>query len=114
MLKKRNKCKSCDGNDSTRELVRKMDDRTKPYTEEKLSDTIILRTFSPDVDKHLLKWHWDEEERFIMPLEPTDWRFQYENWLPLEIPTSGINIPKGVYHRIIAGTGELKLLINKS
>ena len=69
-------------------------------------------TFSSQLDESELKWHWDEEDREIESLENTDWLFQFDNQLPVEI-NKKIFIPKGVIHRVIKGTGDLKLQITK-
>ena len=82
-----------------------------PYTEEEFPDK-ILRTFPHDTPEHLLKWHWDEEDRNVYPVHKTDWQFQFDNQLPQPI-NSRLHIPKGEYHRLIKGTGDLQLLIYK-
>jgi hypothetical protein len=57
-------------------------------------------------------WHRDREDRIISPLAPTDWKFQMDNELP--VPLEGeIFIPKGVFHRVIKGTGDLKIKLVK-
>ena len=38
----------------------------------------------------------------------TDWKFQFDNELPVELhPAREIHIPKGRIHRIIKGSGDL-------
>lgn len=83
-----------------------------PYTEKKLEESVSIRTFSSQLDESELKWHWDEEDREIEALENTDWMFQFDNHLPVEI-NKKIFIPQGVIHRVIKGTGDLKLKITK-
>jgi hypothetical protein len=83
-----------------------------PFEEEKESENIYIRTFSKDIDEYELKWHWDEEDRLIQSLEETDWEFQFDNELPIKF-NKEIFIPKGAMHRIIKGTGDLKLKIIK-
>jgi hypothetical protein len=84
----------------------------KPYDEVELSDTEFIRTFSESLNNEELKWHWDEEDRIIEPLHETDWMFQFDNQLPIKIE-GVIEVKKGVWHRLIKGTSEIKLKIKK-
>ena len=83
----------------------------RPYIEEPF-DGYVVRTFTSDIDEEELKWHWDEENRTIEAIEPTDWEFQFDNELPISMNQS-IHIPVGVIHRVIKGSGDLKLKIIK-
>jgi hypothetical protein len=56
-----------------------INDQRRPFTEERY-DGYIIRHFDPSYPDHLFKWHWDEEDRSIQTLEPTDWRFQFDNY----------------------------------
>ena len=80
--------------------------RENPYSEESLGENSYIRTFSEDTLEEELKWHWDEEDRIVQPLHPTDWMFQMDNNLPESI-SKNILIPAGEWHRIIKGTGSL-------
>ena len=82
----------------------------KPYIEQKIDSSVYIRTFSETVNDSELQWHWDEEDRIVTPVEKTDWQFQFDNELPFTI-TKEINIPAGVIHRVIKGSGELKVKI---
>lgn len=84
----------------------------RPYTDEKLSNKVIIREFSCDVDSHELMWHRDREDRLIEPLEKTDWKIQFENQLPILIENQ-IFISKGTWHRAIKGNGNLKIRITE-
>jgi hypothetical protein len=84
-----------------------------PFKEEQVSENNFIRTFYQDVDSGDLYWHRDREDRVIEPIEETDWKFQLDNELPIKIEGK-VFIPKGVYHRIIKGTGDLKIKLNKS
>jgi len=79
----------------------------KPYQEDGQ-----VRTFSKDVDSHELKWHRDEEDRIVVPLEENDWLFQRDNCLPEPIEGE-IAIPMGQWHRVIKGTTDLKVRVIK-
>ena len=103
------------GKRSMEEMIRKMDDNTKPFIETIISETEVIREFKPGQPAHLFKWHWDPEDRVVEVLEDSDWRFQYDNELPtLMLVDVDIKIPKGVIHRIIPGKSELKIKIYKS
>ena len=84
----------------------------KPYTEEKVAESVVIRTFPADTDEMELKWHWDEEDRLVEPLNDNDWQFQFDNALPQKIYTE-IYIPTGVIHRVIKGTTDLIVKITK-
>ena len=84
----------------------------RPYSEEKLTGSVYIRTFSVDTPEEDLKWHWDEEDRLVEPVGKTDWQFQFDNELPIGIYTQ-IHIPAGVIHRIIKGTNDLVVKITK-
>jgi hypothetical protein len=75
------------------------------------TDTVI-RKYSSEFDSEEFKWHWDEEDRTIHSINETDWMFQFDNQLPVPI-SSKIEIGKGVWHRIIKGSGDLHLIVEK-
>jgi len=81
-----------------------------PFKQKKVSSDKVIRTFSQDTPSEEFKWHRDAEDRIIRPLQETDWKIQIDNQLPVAI--KGImEIPAGVYHRVIKGTGNLHLEI---
>jgi len=59
-----------------------------------------------------LQGHRDREDRIIEPIEETNWGFQLDNELPKRIQGQ-IFIPKGVWHRAIKGSGDLKIKLKK-
>lgn len=71
-----------------------------------------LRTFSSLIKDDELVWHRDREDRILSPNHTTDWQFQFDNELPILI-NKEIFIPKGTYHRIIKGKGDLTVKIIK-
>lgn len=93
-------------------LHAKIDDQTRPYNEKIVGNNLVIRIFDVSFPEHLYKWHFDEEDRIIMPLNETDWKFQFDNELPQWIEDS-IHIEKNRYHRLIRGTKNLELLIIK-
>jgi len=78
--------------------------------QQEVQPSVFVRTFSAEIDEEELKWHWDEEDRWVEPLEPNDWKFQFDDQLPQSIDRP-IFIPKGVFHRVIKGTTDLVLRI---
>lgn len=84
-----------------------MQDIGKPYLEKR-----EIRTFSDNLTEEELVWHRDPEDRVIIPTHPTDWLFQFDNELPRKISRL-LFVPKNTYHRLIKGTGELKIKVKK-
>ena len=66
-------------------------DTGRPYIENK-----DIRIFNQNTPEDEFVWHKDREDRLIDPVKETDWL---------------LFIPKGVYHRLIKGTGDLSLKI---
>jgi hypothetical protein len=85
---------------------------TFPFKEIKLEENVFIREFSQNTDSSEMMWHRDKEDRIIESLEETDWMFQLDNKLPQKI-SGEIFIPKEVYHRLIKGTGDLKMKLIK-
>jgi hypothetical protein len=83
-----------------------------PFQENKISDNKFIRVFSQDTDSGEYMWHRDREDRIIESIEPTDWLIQIDDELPKKIEGQ-ILIPMGVYHRLIKGTGDLKIKLQK-
>jgi len=85
---------------------------TLPFTEEQIGENLFIRTFKKETDSGEMQWHRDREDRIIEPIEETSWKFQLDNELP-KIIKEKIYIPKGVYHRLIKGDGDLKIKLQK-
>ena len=76
-------------------------------------DSSNIRVFSKDVKPLELVWHKDDEDRNIEILEGKDWKFQFDNELPLSLVKGDrILITKHRIHRIHKGTTDLKIKIN--
>ena len=84
----------------------------KPYTDLEITDQYILREFSQDIDPIELMWHRDDEDRLVEIVGETDWQLQLDNQLPTSM-NQPIFIPRHEWHRVIKGTGTLKLKIHK-
>jgi len=90
-----------------------LDENKKPYKDIEVTDTYIIREFNENIDPIELMWHRDNENRVVEIIGETDWKIQLDNQLPTSMNES-ISIPKHMYHRLIKGTGNLKLKIHKS
>ena len=85
-----------------------------PFTQETF-DGKILRTFSYEVDEDELKWHYDLKDRKVQVIRGDNWELQMDNEIPQKLtPLKEYFIPKGVYHRVIKGQGDLVVLIEES
>ena len=83
----------------------------RPYKDVLIEDTLI-REFDENIDPIELMWHRDNEDRLIEAIGDTDWMFQIDNQLPIEMKGE-IFIPIGIWHRAIKGTGPVKIKIIK-
>ena len=86
----------------------------KPYSEKLLTENILLREFSKNLNQSNLAWHRDNEDRKIIVIEGNGWKFQKDNCLPEKIfPGDLVEIKAGEYHRLIKGTSDLIVKIIK-
>jgi hypothetical protein len=84
-----------------------------PFQENKLSDNTFIREFSQMADSGEFMWHRDREDRIIESIGETDWQVQLDDELP-KVIQGEVFIPMGVYHRVIKGTGDLKIKLIKN
>ena len=84
-----------------------------PYKDLEVTDLYIIREFDENIDPVELLWHRDDEDRTVEIIGETDWKLQLENSLPTSL-NQLIFIPRHQYHRVIKGTGNLKIKIYKS
>ena len=82
----------------------------RPYSEKK-EDGYFIREFSHDTPSFEFVWHRDKEDRIVQALHETDWQFQLDNEVPKRLSENKLFIPKDTYHRLIKGTGDLKVKI---
>ena len=92
-----------------------MEDQTsqvtgRPYSEIE-QDGYVIREFSQETPSFEFVWHRDKEDRIVEAMHDTDWKFQLDNLVPQKI--NRIFIPKETYHRLIKGTGNLKVKVYK-
>jgi hypothetical protein len=71
-----------------------------------------IRIFKFDTVSHELKWHQDDDDRYVELIEETDWEFQFDDDLPIKFPKRLI-IPRMMWHRVIKGKGDLKISISR-
>ena len=83
-----------------------------PYIDIEVTDEYIIREFNENIDPIELMWHRDNESRTVEIIGETDWKIQLDNQLPVSL-NSPIFIPRHEWHRVIKGTGNLKLKIYK-
>tara|TARA_S200002703_G_scaffold128534_1_gene115350 strand:- start:1073 stop:1351 length:279 start_codon:yes stop_codon:yes gene_type:complete len=88
-------------------------DSGKPYTDLEVTSKYIIREFDQNIDPIELMWHRDDEDRVVEIIEETDWKLQLDNSLPTSLQER-IFIPRHKWHRVIKGTGTLKLKIYKN
>lgn len=90
-------------------------DTGKPYKDIEIGDNYVIREFGENIDPIELMWHRDNEDRVVEVLNTTDWKFQYDNQLPILLKENvSLKIARHDWHRVIKGTGNLKLKITKS
>jgi len=77
-----------------------------------IENNYYIRLFEEQTDSSEFVWHRDKEDRIIESLHQTDWKFQIDNELPISFEKT-IFIEAEKYHRLIKGTGSLKLKIIK-
>jgi hypothetical protein len=83
------------------------------YSDSEMENGYVIREFSQDIDPIELKWHRDDETRVIESIEETDWMIQLDNALPSTLNNT-TEIPRHEWHRLIKGTGTLKIKIHKA
>ena len=76
----------------------------KPYRDLEITNKYIIREFGDDIDPIELMSHRDDEDRII------DWSIQLDNQLPSSL-NERIFIKRHQWHRVVKGTGTLKLKI---
>lgn len=72
------------------------------------------RTFKNNINEEELKWHFDQQDRKVKVVKSNGWEIQMDNEIPRKLNEGDtLFIPKGVYHRIIKGNGELIVRIKE-
>lgn len=85
----------------------KGEDNELPFLQEE-KNGVKTRLFKESTDNHELKWHFDELDRNVKVVKSNGWLLQMDNQLPVELKEGKtFFIPKGVYHRVLKGNGDL-------
>ncbi len=88
--------------------------REFPFEEYKIGTKSFIREFKHDTDSEELIWHQDREDRKITIVEANGWLLQFDNQVPVFLENNtDYYIPKYTWHRVIKGTGNLKILLEK-
>lgn len=86
-----------------------------PFEETKIDDFVSIRLFSPKTHSEELIWHWDREDREIHVLRSGGWKYQEENLEERRLKNGEVFfIPRGVWHRVMKGKGDLIVKVTKS
>ena len=85
---------------------------SRPYTES-VTKEYTIREFSSNTSAFEFVWHRDKEDRVVQAMHATDCKFQLDNDTPQVLSENKLFIPKETYHRLIKGTGNLKVKIFK-
>jgi hypothetical protein len=89
------------------------EDDELPFLQEE-KNGVKTRLFKEGVDDHELKWHFDELDRNVKVVKSNGWLLQMDNKLPVELKEGKtFFIPKGVYHRVLKGNGDLVVEIKE-
>lgn len=97
----------------TQKFYRNLDDDRLPFIEVEYDDYLI-RTFMPTFPEYLFKWHTDNETRELEILNNTDFKFQFDNEMPMSLREGQkIKVPKGTFHRLIKGNIPVSIKITK-
>lgn len=73
---------------------------------------ISLRIFNFKLNKEVLKWHRDHEDRIILPIYSFGWQIQFDNELPKNlIFLKNYKIKKNCWHRILNNKRKSLIII---
>lgn len=90
--------------------LQKVKDRSyfekKSYNGKEIIRLFLNKDFSQEES-----WHRDDENRLVEVIGETDWKFQFDDQLPISL-NEPIFIPRHKWHRAIKGTGDLIIKIN--
>lgn len=84
------------------------------YTQENIDKFKFRRIFNENVDSEELIWHRDLKDRKVTVESGDDWMLQIDNELPQVLQEGQTYIiPRMVYHRVLKGSGDLKIVIDE-
>lgn len=82
------------------------------FKETIISDENSRIEISSETSEEFIFCHKDPEDRIVEPLNENAWQFQFDNELPQSINKT-IETSKDIFHRVIQGTGILKIKLTK-
>jgi hypothetical protein len=84
------------------------------YKQKNISNHKFRRVFTENVDSEELIWHRDTSDRKVFVESSDGWMLQMDEELPQVLQEGQTYIiPKMVYHRVIKGTGDLKITVDE-
>lgn len=84
------------------------------YEDTKIDEKLFFRAIPEDCDDSELIWHLDSRDRIITVESGENWAFQLDDMLPIYIKVGySYFIPKETYHRVIKGSGDLRIKIKE-
>lgn len=84
------------------------------YSDKMIGPNLKRRVISESKAADELTWHRDATDRIVLVTEGAGWSFQRDNQVPFSIsPGDAIKIRAGEWHRVIPGSGDLKLVIKE-
>ncbi len=83
------------------------------YSDTRLDRDTFSRLFESSCDSGELIFHKDKRDREILECENEgEWMLQMDNEIP-KVIEKGMFIPKEIYHRLIKGSGDLRVVIKE-
>jgi hypothetical protein len=76
------------------------------------NESVVERLFKESCTQNELLWHRDPEDRVVISLQKTNWMIQLDNSIPVSLNFE-LFIPKETFHRLVKGTGDLRVLVKK-
>lgn len=87
---------------------------SKPYTQIRINRNTVIREFLSTAPNDELVWHQDRRHRKVRVIESGGWHLQMDEGLPLELVEGHTyNIPARRWHRVIRGSGKLRIEITE-
>ena len=77
-------------------------------------NNVFQRVFNQDCPDDELVWHRDKRDRVVKVISGVNWKFQFDNQLPVTLKVGErFVIERETYHRILKGDGKLILEIEE-
>ena len=87
----------------------------RPYRQRVLGTGAIIREFREGGSADDLVWHQDKRDRLVTVIEGRGWKLQFDGGLPIPLDEGNTySIPARTWHRVIKGSGSLKISIKEN